>query len=132
MEVRPLRVLALEVFRSVNKLNPVYMQVLFGKNLNFKRYKDDLKVCIRNFGTFGHKSERVLGSRIWNMLLAELKRETSYGKFKTQINDWFGPNCNSSAWCLTVQLHSKKPELRFGAGSNSPRGVSELRDGEDL
>ena len=32
----------------------------------------------------------------------------------------------------TTQLHSTKPELRFCAGSNPSRGVSEIRDGEDL
>ena len=32
----------------------------------------------------------------------------------------------------TAQLHSAKPELRFCAGSNPARGVSEIRDGEDL
>ena len=32
----------------------------------------------------------------------------------------------------TAQLHSTKPELRFCAGSNPARGVSEIRDGEDL
>ena len=32
----------------------------------------------------------------------------------------------------TTQLHSTKPELRFCAGSNPVRGVSEIRDGEDL
>ena len=32
----------------------------------------------------------------------------------------------------TAQLHSSKPELRFCAGSNPARGVSEIRDGEDL
>ena len=80
MEVRRLRVLALEVFRSVNKQNPVYMQSLFEKNVNSKRYKDDLKVPIRDSVTF-----------------AELKRETSYGKFKTQVNNWFGPKCICSA-----------------------------------
>ena len=31
-----------------------------------------------------------------------------------------------------TQLHSTKPELRFSAGSNRARGVSEIRDGEDL
>ena len=31
-----------------------------------------------------------------------------------------------------AQLHSTKPELRFCAGSNPARGVSEIRDGEDL
>ena len=97
MEVRRLRVLTLGVFRSVSKLNPVYMQSLFGKNVNSKRYKDDLKVLIRNFVTLGDKSARVLGPQIWNMLPAEFKRETSYGKFKAQINNWFGPKCNCSA-----------------------------------
>ena len=32
----------------------------------------------------------------------------------------------------TAQLHSTKPELKFCAGSNPARGVSEIRDGEDL
>ena len=32
----------------------------------------------------------------------------------------------------TAQFHSTKPEFRFCAGSNPARGVSEIRDGEDL
>ena len=32
----------------------------------------------------------------------------------------------------TAQLHSTKSELRFCAGSNPARGVSEIRNGEDL
>ena len=32
----------------------------------------------------------------------------------------------------TAELHSTKPELRFCAGSNPVRGVSEIRNGEDL
>ena len=32
----------------------------------------------------------------------------------------------------TEQLHSTKPELRFSADSNPARGVSEIRDGQDL
>ena len=32
----------------------------------------------------------------------------------------------------TAQFHSTKPEPRFCAGSNPARGVSEIRDGEDL
>ena len=87
MAVRRLRVLALEVFGSVNKLNPVYMQSLFEKNINSKRYKNDLKVPIRNSVTFGERSARDLGPHIWNMLPAELKPEASYGKLKTQINN---------------------------------------------
>ena len=32
----------------------------------------------------------------------------------------------------TAQIHSTKPELRLCAGSNPSRGVSEIRDAEDL
>ena len=32
----------------------------------------------------------------------------------------------------TAQSHSTKLELRFCAGSNPARGMSEIRDGEDL
>ena len=32
----------------------------------------------------------------------------------------------------TAQLHSTKPELGFCAGSSPARGVSEIRNGEDL
>ena len=38
-------------------------------------------------------------------------------------------------WCNgyhTAQLHSTKPEHRFCAGSNLARGMSEIRDGENL
>ena len=32
----------------------------------------------------------------------------------------------------TAQLHGTKPELRLCAGSNPTRGLSEIRDGDDL
>ena len=54
---------------------------------NSKRHKDDLKVPTRNSVTFRDKSVRVLRPHIWNMLPVELKKDTSYGKFKTQINN---------------------------------------------
>ena len=41
-------------------------------------------------------------------------------------------NLFTVAIITTAQLNSTKPELRFCAGSNPARGVSEIRDGEDL
>ena len=40
--------------------------------------------------------------------------------------------CRGAVVITAAQLHSKKPELRFCAGSNPARGVLEIRDGEDL
>ena len=42
------------------------------------------------------------------------------------------PWCRGVVIITTVQLHSTQPELKFCAGSNPTRGVSENRDGEDL
>ena len=42
-------------------------------------------------------------------------------------NEW----CSGVVVITTAQLHSTKPELRFCAGSNPARGVSEIPDGED-
>ena len=43
-----------------------------------------------------------------------------------------GGACRGVVVITTAQLHSTKPGLRFCAGSNPARGVSEIRDGEDL
>ena len=40
--------------------------------------------------------------------------------------------CRGVLGSTAAQLHSTKPELRFCEGSNPARGVSEIRDGEDL
>ena len=51
---------------------------------------------------------------------------------------WRIKNLVNLSWCrgvvviTTAQLHSTKPELRFCTGSNPARGVSEIRDGEEL
>ena len=40
--------------------------------------------------------------------------------------------CRGVVVITTAQLHSTQPELKFCAGSNPARGVSEIHDGEDL
>ena len=41
-------------------------------------------------------------------------------------------SCRVVPIITTAQLHSTKLELKFCAGSNSARGVSGIRDGEDF
>ena len=40
--------------------------------------------------------------------------------------------CRGVVVVTTAQLHSTKPELRFCAGSNPARGLSDIRDDQDL
>ena len=46
--------------------------------------------------------------------------------------EWVAASAISNLVIATKQLHSTKPELRFYAGSNPARGVSQICDGEDI
>ena len=82
MEVKRLRLLALGIFKA------------FNENSVSKKY--DLKIPVQNCVTFGDKSLRSLAPRVWNSLPKQLKTETSYTKFKEEIDKWFGPKCKCS------------------------------------
>ena len=96
MEVKRLRVLALEIFKAFNENSPSFIKDYFEKNENSTSRKYDLKIPMRNSVTFGDNSLRCLAPRVWNSLPKEIKTETSYLKFKEEINKWFGPECKCS------------------------------------
>ena len=52
-----------------------------------------LLVRCHNTATYGDKSLKILGSKIWNALPTEIKHETSLSKFKEYVNLWSGPSC---------------------------------------
>ena len=93
MEVRRLRTMALEIFKSLNDLNPSFMKNLFNKRNNVNRRKHDLMIHIRNSVTFGSYSLRYLGPHIWNTLPENIKKITSFEKFKEFISNFYGPSC---------------------------------------
>ena len=68
MEVRRLRTLALETFKTLNYLNPAPLKNLFAKQEVSKRNKNNLEIPNRNTAKYGDKSIRSLGPHIWNGL----------------------------------------------------------------
>ena len=96
MEVKRLRLLALEIFKAFNENCPTFIKDYFEKNENSVSKKYDLKIPIRNSATFGENSLRSIAPRVWNSLPEQLKTETSYVKFKEVIDKWFGPKCKCS------------------------------------
>ena len=50
--------MALEIFKSFNDLNPTFMKSLFSKRNNTNRKKNDLKIHTRNSVTFRSNSLR--------------------------------------------------------------------------
>ena len=67
MEVRWLRTLALETFKTLNDLNPAFMKNLFVKREAAKGRKNNLEISNRNTVKYEHKSIRSLGPQIWNI-----------------------------------------------------------------
>ena len=96
MEVRRLRTLALETFKTLNDLNPAFMKNLFAKREVSKRRKNNLEIPNRNTVKYGDKSIRSLGPHIWNGLPEEIKNENSYDMFKEYLNTWYVPKCTCS------------------------------------
>ena len=66
----------LEIFKSVNGLNPSFNKELFNKRNNVNRRKNDLIIHMQNTVMFGSNSLLCLGPHIWNTF------GTSFEKFK--------------------------------------------------
>ena len=91
MEVKRLRKLALEIFKTLNNLNPEYMKEIFYKTTNLTHSPFDINVNQNNTTKYGKKSLRSLRPHIWNSLPMQIKDETNNNKLMN--NKWFGPKC---------------------------------------
>ena len=68
METRRIRVLATEIFKTLNNLNPSFMKDIFHFSPYNTHKKHDIFVHSRNTSTYGDKSLRVLGPHTWGMV----------------------------------------------------------------
>ena len=108
MEIKRLRNLALEIFKTINDLNPGFMKSIFSAKLNARVRTNDILLKARKSATFGDKSLATLGPHFWNALPQNIKAENSYVKFKEYIATWFGPKCKCNVCSLN---NSKSIEL---------------------
>ena len=65
--------MALEIFKSLNNLNLLFIKELFNKRNNVNKRKNDLIIHTRNTVTFGSNSLRCLDPHIWNTLPENIK-----------------------------------------------------------
>ena len=101
MKIRRIKTLAIEIFRTVNELNPHFMKTIFTSKTNSRVRPFDLLVKNRNTEKYGSKSLMALGPKIWNALTAKIKKETSFIKLKEYIKSWSGPTCKCKR-CLSI------------------------------
>ena len=81
--------LALEIFKTVNNLNPYYMKEIFSKTTNLTHRPLDINFNQNNTTKYRSNRLQSFGPHIWNSLSSEIKEEMEYEKCKNYMNDWF-------------------------------------------
>ena len=102
MEVKRLRTLVLEVYETLNNMNPEYMKKIFPKTAFTTHRHLNFEVNKNHTTKYGNKSLRCLGPNIWNSLPNQIKKEINYTKFKEFINEWFDMNCKCNLCSFLV------------------------------
>ena len=87
MEIKRLRCLAIEIFKTMNNLNTYYMKEIFSKSTNLTYRPLDINFNQNNTTKFRNNSLRSLGPHIWNFLPSEIKEKSQYEKFKNYMSD---------------------------------------------
>ena len=97
MNVKRLRILCIEIYKTINHLNPSFMKEIFSlretKRPVREKYKLNLNTPDYNQISFGRKSLKVFGPKIWNNLPYHIKSAENLESFKTMIKFWNGKIC---------------------------------------
>ena len=91
MHVSRLRTLCIEIFKTVNNLNPIFMKEMFKlretNRLVREQYMMNLDFPKFHQVTLGNKSLRILGAIIWNTLPFHVKSTEDLESFKAAIKN---------------------------------------------
>ena len=94
MSVNRLRNLCVEIYKTINKLNPEFMNNIFhvkeNKRLVRGQYKLNLETPEWNQVTFGAKSLKVYETKVWNSLPFHVKTSENLIQFKSLMKSWNG------------------------------------------
>ena len=89
MNIRRLRCICIEIYKTLNDLNPSFMKEIFEKRhekrVTRDRYKLKLNIPKINQVTFGAKSLKFYGPKIWNILSVNIKTAENLNAFKNLI-----------------------------------------------
>ncbi len=100
IHIHSIRLLALEIYKTLHNLNPAFMKDYFlPKSTSYNLRKNDILVVPKVKSTnYGIKSISFLGPKVWNSLPNEIKSSKNAYQFKILIKDWFFNNqcaCNA-------------------------------------
>ena len=98
INIRRLRCFCIEIYKTLNDVNPSFMEKIFEKRdetrVTRDRYNLNLNIPRRNQVTFGAKSLKFYGPKIWNTLPVNIKTAEHLNAFKNLIKNWSGVSYN--------------------------------------
>ena len=98
MKASRLRSLCVEIYKSINSINPSFMNEIFRLRVTSRmvrsQYKFNLDIPKFNRVSFGNKSIRSFGPKIWNSLPPHIKSCENLETFTGVIKNWDGVTCN--------------------------------------
>ena len=94
LEIRRLRLLATEIFKTLKDLNAPYMKEVFELNTRREVEGPDRLIVQSQFSMkYGSYTLRSLGPKIWHKLPNEIKNSENLSIFESLIKSWAGPKC---------------------------------------
>ena len=100
-KTRRLRSLCVEICKSINSINPSFMNEIFRLRVTNgmvrRQYRLNLDIHRVNQVSFGNKSTRSFGPKIWNFLPPHIKSCENLETFKRVIKNSDGITCNCRA-----------------------------------
>ena len=96
MNVKRLCFLCVEIYKTINNLDHSFMKQIFRLRETNRNVRENCRLNLNlpdyNEVTFGKKSLRKIGPRIWNSLVYHIKSSKSLQFFKTVIKNWDNVN----------------------------------------
>lgn len=87
---RCIKAVAMQMFKIKNQDAPIYIQELFNVRLNNYDMRDNDKFTLPSFNStsYGKKSFRYYGAKLWNSIPLEIKQSVSLNTFKNSLTNW--------------------------------------------
>ena len=103
MNVKHVRTLCVEIFKTLNNLNPSFMKEIFSLRQTdrpvWEKYELNLDIPSYNQVTFAHKALTFFEPKTCNSLPYRKKSAENYASFKTMIKFWNEENCSCKICC---------------------------------
>ena len=101
MEGKRLRTLAIEIFKTINNINPKFMKNIFKPKINTKITTFDIIFNALNTTKFGSETLTAIYPKNVESILTKIKSKTSFLRFKEYVKTWFRLGCKQNA-CRSI------------------------------